>query len=63
MMYFLLGMAGNKPTSVFCCRYQHGLITRASVTCNIFVYFPFLSVVFLYADRKKNDLVCVAKST
>ena len=29
---FCAGNGGDKPTSVLCCGYQHGLITRASVT-------------------------------
>ena len=44
---------GDKPTSVLCCGYQHGLITIASVTCNMYIYFSLLSILFLYADRKK----------
>ena len=32
---FCVGNGSDKPTSVLCCGYQHGLITRASVTCNM----------------------------
>ena len=46
---------GDKPTSVLCCRYQHALGTRASVTCNMYIHFSFLSIVFLLVDRKKKS--------
>ena len=50
-----VGNGGEKPTSGLCCRFQNGYkITRASVTCNMYIYFSFLSIVFLFADRKKN---------
>ena len=48
---FCVGNGGDKPTSVLRCRYQ---LARASVTCNMFIYFSFLSIVFSYADRKKD---------
>ena len=49
---FCAGNGSDRLTSVLCCRYQHGLVTRASVTCDMYIYFPFYLLYFCLQIEK-----------